>query len=270
MVACVTAVAGAATPAVETNVFESAVPVVPEGRIDKLVLAQLATLHLQPTLCSDAVFVRRVYLDTIGTLPTAQEAREFILDPDTRNKRRLLIDRLLAREEFADYWAMKWGDILRIKAEFPVNLWPNAAQAYHRWVRASIAENKPYDQFVRELLTSSGSNFRVGPVNFYRAIQNRTPEGVAAAVALTFMGTRAEAWSKEQLAGMAAFFSQIGYKPTHEWKEENVFWDPLNVSAQVTNCLASDSSLPPTNCVPQVAIFPDGKQIKLPADQDPR
>ena len=70
---------------------------------------------------------------------------------------------------------MKWGDVLRIKAEFPVNLWPNAAQAYHRWVRASIAENKPYDKFARELLTSSGSNFRVGPVNFYRAIQNRTP-----------------------------------------------------------------------------------------------
>ena len=83
------------------------------------------------------MFVRRVYLDVIGTLPTAKEAREFIEDPDTKNKRRALIDRLLERDEFADYWAMKWGDILRIKAEFPVNLWPNAAQAYHRWVRAS-------------------------------------------------------------------------------------------------------------------------------------
>jgi hypothetical protein len=83
---------------------------------------------------------------------------------------------------------MKWGDVLRIKAEFPVNLWPNAAQAYHRWVRASLAANKPYDQFARELLTSSGSNFRVGPVNFYRAIQNRTPEGIAAAVAAVALG----------------------------------------------------------------------------------
>ena len=145
-----------------------------------------------PCLCSDAVFVRRAYLDVIGTLPTAKEARDFIQDPDTKNKRRLLIDRLLERDEFADYWAMKWGDVLRIKAEFPVNLWPNAAQAYHRWVRASIAENKPYDKFVREMLTSSGSNFRVGPVNFYRAMQNRTPEGIAAAVALTFMGSRAD------------------------------------------------------------------------------
>ena len=67
-----------------------------------------------------------------------------------KRKRCALIDRLLERPEFADYWAMKWGDILRIKAEFPVNLWPNAAQAYHRWVRASIADNKPYDAFARD------------------------------------------------------------------------------------------------------------------------
>ena len=73
---------------------------------------------------------------------------------------------------------MKWGDLLRIKAEFPVNLWPNAAQAYHRWIRAN-RRNKPYDKFVRELLTSSGSNFRVGPVNFYRGIRTARPEGIA-------------------------------------------------------------------------------------------
>ncbi len=119
------------------NVFESPVPPVAAGQIDKLVFAKLSSLGIQPVLCSDAVFVRRAYLDVIGTLPTAKEAREFIQDPDTKNKRRALIDRLLERDEFADYWAMKWGDILRIKAEFPVNLWPNAAQAYHRWVRAS-------------------------------------------------------------------------------------------------------------------------------------
>ena len=168
------AVAVVAGPDTGAGIFESSASVTPEGQIDKLVMAKLARLGVQPALCSDAVFVRRVYLDVIGTLPTAKEAREFIADPDAKNKRRLLIDRLLERDEFADYWAMKWGDILRIKAEFPVNLWPNAAQAYHRYVHASIAANKPYDKFVREMLTSSGSNFRVGPVNFYRAIQSRT------------------------------------------------------------------------------------------------
>ena len=252
------------------GIFESSASVTPEGQIDKLVMAKLARLGIQPALCSDAVFVRRVYLDVIGTLPTAKEARDFIADPDTKNKRRLLIDGLLERDEFADYWAMKWGDILRIKAEFPVNLWPNAAQAYHRYVRASIAANKPYDKFAREMLTSSGSNFRVGPVNFYRAIQNRTPEGIATAVALTFMGTRADKWPTNRLAGMAAFFAQIGYKPTREWKEEHVFWDPLNSSAQATNNAPADSATVPSSSAPQVATFPNGKQVKLPPDRDPR
>jgi len=270
MVAALAVLTGAAATNAEFSVFESAVVPTPEGQIDKLALTKLAKLGLQPALCSDAVFVRRVYLDIIGTLPTAKEAREFIQDPDTKNKRRLLIDRLLERDEFAEYWAMKWGDILRIKAEFPVNLWPNAAQAYHRWVLASIAANKPYDKFAREMLTASGSNFRVGPVNFYRAIQDRTPDGIATTVALTFMGTRAERWPTNQLAGMAAFFSQIAYKPTREWKEEVVFWDPLSTSAEACNCASNSQTAPATNSAPQTAVFPDGKRVKLSPDRDPR
>ena len=121
---------------------------------------------------------------------------------------------------------MKWSDLLRIKAEFPINLWPNAAQAYYHWIRTSIRENKPYDRFARELLTSSGSNFRVPPVNFYRAIQSRQPTAIAQAVALALMGARAEKWPPARLAGMSAFFAKIGYKSTAEWKEEIVFFDP--------------------------------------------
>src|ERR1019366_4376379 len=143
-----------------------------------------------------------------------------------------------------------------------------AAQAYHRYVHASIAANKPYDKFAREMLTSSGSNFRVGPVNFYRAVQNRTPEGIAGAVALTFMGTRADKWPTNRLAGLAAFFSQICYKPTREWKEEHVFWDPLDSCSLLTNTAPAGSTLPPATSAPQVANFPDGKQIKLPPDRD--
>jgi hypothetical protein len=284
---------GAAAAETTPNVFESPIRPTPASKLDEIVFARLSTLHIQPVLCSDAVFVRRAYLDVIGTLPTAVEAREFIEAPDAKNKRRMLIDRLLARDEFADYWAMKWGDILRIKAEFPVNLWPNAAQAYHHWVRASIAQNKPYDKFVRELLTSSGSNFRVGPVNFYRALQSRTPEGIAGAVALTFMGSRAESWPKDRLPGMAVFFSQIGYKPTSEWKEEHVFWDPLHSSAVAGNSAPGRASLgvpgkpadsgpqaatpPPVARVPAAApkdaataVFPDGTTIQLPPNRDPR
>jgi hypothetical protein len=264
-----------AMPETPPNVFESPVEAVPAGPLDEIVFDKLSSLGIEPILCSDAVFVRRAYLDVIGTLPTAKEAREFIRDPDVKHKRRALVDRLLERDEFADYWAMKWGDILRIKAEFPVNLWPNAAQAYHHWVRASIAGNKPYDKFVREMLTSSGSNFRVGPVNFYRAIQNRTPEGIATAVALTFMGSRAESWPKGALPGTAVFFSQIGYKPTREWKEEHVFWDPYHVSAlDPKDAPGQAAAGAPKAAVapspPATAVLPDGTKIRLTSDRDPR
>jgi hypothetical protein len=214
------------TGTTKTNIFETVACETPETKIDKIVGKQLSKLGVKPVLCSDEVFVRRAYLDVIGTLPTAKEAREFIQDP-SKDKRLALVNDLLERPEYSDYWSMKWCDILRVKAEFPVNLWPNAAQAYHHWVKVSIRDNKPYDQFVREMMTANGSNFRVGPVNFYRAMQNRTPEGIAATVALTFMGTRVESWkNKEYLPGMSVFFSQISYKPTREWKEEIVYWDP--------------------------------------------
>ncbi len=268
------------------NVFECSSAPTADCQIDKLVFTELARLKIEPVLCSDAVFVRRVYLDVIGTLPTAKEAREFIQN-QSPNKRRALIDYLMERDEFADYWAMKWGDVLRIKAEFPVNLWPNAAQAYHRWVRASLAENKPYDQFAREMLTASGSNFRVGQVNFYRAIQNRTPEGIAGAVALTFMGARVESWPSNRVADMAVFFSQIGYKPTSEWKEEHVFWDPLGFSTvagnsapgraaitaigQASNSVAQPAIPARTNSAPRYeTTFPDGTKVTLSPEQDPR
>lgn len=269
-------------------VYESTAPVTPAGEIDRLVMARLAPLGVKPVLCSDSVFVRRAFLDIIGTLPTAEEARAFI-DDAKPEKRRALIDHLLQRDEFAVYWAMKWSDLLRIKAEFPVNLWPNAAQAYHRWVMTALADNMPYDQFVRELLTSSGSNFRVGPVNFYRAMQSRTPDGIASAVALTFMGVRTDAWKPEKLAGMARFFAQVGYKPTSEWKEEYVFWDPVGTHTQAGNIAPGKASIDEigkpaapaqgvtlaaegTPALPATgeAVFPDGTKVKLSDERDPR
>jgi hypothetical protein len=240
--------AAAATP------FEGRTSPTWKDRIDELVFDRLANLGIQPANpCSDAVFVRRAYLDVIGTLPAAYEAREFILSKEP-NKRSLLIDRLLERDEFADYWAMKWCDLLRVKAEFPINLWPNAAQGYYHWIHTSIRDNKPYDQFARELLTASGSNFRDPPVNFYRAMQNREPAGVAQTVALTFMGTRAEKWPTNRLTGMAAFFSLIGTKATGEWKEEILFFDATKR----------------TNDLWRSAVFPDSTLAALSTERDPR
>lgn len=208
-------------------------PLAANNHVDELVHAKWQVLGLPPAeLCSEQEFFRRVYLDVTGTLPKAAEVRAYLADPDPR-KRSQLIDRLLASEEFADYWAMKWCDLFRVKSEFPNTLWPNAVQAYHRWVRMSIAGNKPYDQFVRELLTATGSNFRVPPANFYRAFQKKDPQSVAEVTALTFMGLRlgcarchghpTENWSWDDNLGLAAFFAQLKYKATMEWKEEIVY-----------------------------------------------
>ena len=147
---------------------------------------------------------------------------------------------------------MKWCDVLRVKSEFPINLWPNAVQAYHHWIRASLQQNMSYDKFARALLISSGSNFRSPPANFYRAVQSRDPSTLAQAVALTFMGSRASRWPKGQLDGLAAFFSRVGYKTTAEWKEEIVYFDADKAKA------------------PAEGTLPDGTVVKFNPDQDPR
>ena len=235
----------------QTALFESPGKVTPRGRIDTLVFRRLKSADIEPAkLSSDAVFVRRVYLDVIGTLPTAQEARTFLLDDDP-DKRAKLIDRLFEHDAFADYWAMRWCDLLRVKSEFPINLWPNAVQAYHRWIRTALKQNMPYDGFVRELLTSSGSNFRVPQVNFYRAMQSNEPPALAKAVALAFMGERMTAWPKDRRDGMTVFFSRVGYKRTTEWKEEVVYFD---LTAEATPS----------------ARLPDGTVVKLSEYRDPR
>ncbi len=244
--------AAAETPA---SVYELATAPKPAGRIDELVFARLQALGVPPAHgCTDAVFVRRVFLDVIGTLPTAAETIDFLKDK-APGKRAALIDQLLARPEYADYWGMKWSDLLRVKAEFPVNLWPNAAQAYHHWIVTSLRANLPYDQFARTLLTSNGSNFRVGPVNFYRAVPTKEPTAIARTVALTFMGERAEKWPEARLAAMGAFFTRITYKETGEWKEEIVFFDP-------------NKPQPPGDAPP--AQFPDATPATLKADRDGR
>jgi hypothetical protein len=224
-------------------------------QIDAHVLARLRELDVPPAnLCSDAVFLRRAFLCVIGTLPSEDEARRFLASTDP-DRRRQLIDALLDRGEFADYWSMKWADLLRVKAEFPIKLWPNAAQAYQRWIYASVRDNKPVHHFVRELLVANGSNVREGEVNFYRAMQDRSPRGIASTVALTFLGERADRWPKKKLDGLAGFFAQVAYKSTAEWKEEIVYFDP-----------AADK-----DGLARGAIFPDGKPARLePGRQDPR
>jgi hypothetical protein len=223
----------------------------PVTKLDELVEKGLRARGLEPAAaCSDSVFLRRVYLDVIGTLPEVSAVEVFLKD-ERPGKRAALIDALLERDEYADYWAMRWGDVLRIKSEFPINLWPNAVQAYHRWVRDGLRANKSYDEFARELLTSSGSNFRVPPVNFYRAVQGKEPDALAQAVALTFLCSRLEEWPEDRKDGLVALFSRVAFKGTAEWKEEIVLFDPA-----VTEGLTG--------------MMPDGSTVELSAEQDPR
>ncbi len=250
VVAVFVAASYAAEPAA-VRPFEVPGEFVPFNAIDAHVSAVLRKQGIEPAaLCSDEVFLRRVHLDVIGTLPSPREVRDFLGDRRP-GKRAALIEALLQREEFADYWAMKWCDLLRVKSEFPINLWPNAVQAYHQWIRDAIARNEPYDRFARELLTASGSNFRVPPVNFYRAVQGREATALAAAAALTFMGTRLDRWPEDQRRGLEAFFSRVAYKETAEWKEEIVYLSPKATR-------------------PLDAVFPDGTRVRILPGEDPR
>jgi len=206
------------------------------NKIDELVVAKLKRLGIPPSgLCTDQEFLRRVYLDVLGLLPAPEEARAFLADADP-HKRGKLIEALFAREEFNDFWAMKWGDLLRLKSEYPVRLWPKGVTTYYRWLRECVAANQPYDQFARELLTATGSNFRRGPANFARAISSKDPQTLAETAALIFMGARigcarchahpTENWSVSDSLGLGAFFAKVAYKSTSEWKEEIVYVNP--------------------------------------------
>jgi len=187
--------------------------------IDRLILAKLAQLRLRPSsLCTDAEFVRRAYLDAIGTLPTPTETRAFLADRDPR-KRAKLIDALLERPEYVDYWAYKWSDLLRVNRD---HLGDKGMWAFYGWVRRSVAANKPWDRFVREILTARGPTTGSGPANFYR--MGSKPEEFAETVSQAFLGIRVqcahchnhpfEKWTQADYYRMANFFARVGRKET--------------------------------------------------------
>ncbi|MBP3693233.1 MAG: DUF1553 domain-containing protein [Thermoguttaceae bacterium] len=223
----------------------------PRNEIDSAVLADLARKGIPPArLASDAVFLRRVWLDVTGRVPRMDEARAFLNDPDPE-KRRRLIDRLLESPGYADLWAMRWADLLRVKAEFPINLWPHGAAVYFRWIHDQIRENVPYDSFARQLLMGQGSCFRVPAANFYRAVERREPVELASAAVLTFLGERLDLWPAKERENTAKFFSRVAFKGSAQWKEEIVFQDPRPLD---------DPTL----------TFPDGTQKTAEPNQDPR
>ncbi|MDO4575614.1 MAG: DUF1553 domain-containing protein [Planctomycetia bacterium] len=238
-------------PAPERALFEQDDGLKARNKIDEIVLADLKKKNLQPALlCSDGVFLRRVYQDIVGGIPTPEEARAFLDDP-ALDKRAKLVDHLLSSPRFDDWQTLRWCDLLRVKSEFPINLWPHGAATYYRWLHEAVRTNMPYDQFARALLLGEGSNFRSGPANFYRAVERKEPDVLAEAVAQVFLGSRTDLWPEEKRNALIVFFSRLKYKATAQWKEEIVYRDrtPLE-SNRVT--------------------FPDGTTGEVLPGRDPR
>ena len=185
---------------------------------------------------TDSVMVRRLHLDLAGRIPTKDEAQAYVYSSNP-NKMKSLVEQLLASKDFADYWAMRFCDILRVKSEFPINLWPNAVYVYHARIRAFVENNEPWDAFGRALLTSQGSDFRDAEVNFFRATDKRNPDGWAEAVAQTFLAIPPSELPPARKAEMAAFFENLKIKNTREWKEEIVFTDGPDRRGELCNML---------------------------------
>lgn len=201
----------------------------PANFIDELVFAKQKDLQLLPAaICTDEVFLRRVYLDAIGTLPTADEAREF-LDSKDADKRSRLIDKLLAREEYALFWAMKWADILRGS---PTTISERGVHSFHRYLVKMVAEDRPVTDLARELLTGSGNTLNKPGANFFRVA--RTPEEAAETAAQLFMGVRVqcakchnhpfEGITQTDYFGLAAFFAQVQFKGTQFGLDDEIVY----------------------------------------------
>ncbi len=185
--------------------------------VDHHVFEKLKQLQILPSdVCTDDEFVRRVYLDVIGVLPDAEETKTFLADQDP-NKRAKLIDALLERPEFAEFWALKWGDLLRIRN---VKVSAGGVHKFNRWLVAAWRDNMPYDQFARELLTADGSTFVNPPANYFRTATETND--CTETTSQLFLGIRIqcakchnhpfERWSQDNYYGIGAFFNRVQRK----------------------------------------------------------
>jgi hypothetical protein len=240
----------------------------PRNFIDELVDQKLAQLNLPPSPpCDDATFLRRASLDTIGTLPTVDEVKAFLADaaPDKRDR---LIDSLLARKEFIDYWTYKWSDVLMINGTL---LRPQAVKAYYTWLKSQVEKNTPWDELVRQILTATGSSFENGATNFY-ALQ-QSPEEMTENACQAFMGLSIgcakchnhplEKWSNDQYYAMANLFARVKAKG---WGGE-----PRNGDGQRTVYVATSGELvQPRTGKPQPPTPLDGDPVAFDDPSDRR
>ena len=237
--------------------------------IDDLAYKHFQNLGLFPSqLCTDAEFLRRAKLDAIGRLPSPEEVCAFMAD-NSADKRQRAIARILEEPAYADYWADKWADLLRPN---PDRVGVKSVFVLDQWLRASFRANKPYDQFVREILLAEGSNHRDGPAVVYR--DRREPPELTTMFSQLFLGTRLECakchhhpnekWSQDDFYQFAAFFGPLkqkgaGLSPPISGGRETFFFSPKSgeVKHPVTRVVMSPRP-------------PDGKALEIPDQVDPR
>ena len=209
-------------------------PEVPRNNfIDDLVFAKMKRVNIVPSaLSSDNEFVRRVYLDTIGLLPTLEESARFLdsKDPDKRGK---LIDELMERPEFAEVWATRFSDLFRVGL---LDQRSKGGRIMYSWLRKAMLEDKPYNQLATELITASGNLYFNPTSNFYYITEFSEPENIATNVSQVFLGVRIECarchnhpwekWTQEDFWGFAAFFGRMGVKDTYENDESEITLKP--------------------------------------------
>ena len=237
----------------------------PKNVVDEHVFANLTTLGIPPSpRCDDATFLRRVTLDIGGRLPTEAEATAFLANQDA-DKRDKVIDELLQSPDYADYFANKWTALLKNRRDDASDIVSNFA--FHAWVRDSLLANKPYDQFVRELLGATGTVIGNPPVAWYKRVKDQKQQ--IEDVAQLFLGVRMqcaqchhhpfERWSQDDYYSLAAFFSQVGRKPSSTRGEDLIFHKR---GIAVANNMKTGAPLKP-------AALGDGIP-EIAADEDPR
>jgi hypothetical protein len=216
----------------DETIDQPVTPLPAHNYIDERVAAKLARMRISPSeLCGDAEFLRRVSIDLIGLLPTPEETEAFLADPDP-GKREALIDALLAREEFIDLWAMKWGELLKVRTANQVSY--KALLKYHNWFRERLKANVPFDAIVRDLIRATGGTFENPATNFYQLETNTLL--LAEDVAQVFMGIRVQCaqchnhpfdrWTMDDYYGFAAFFGRVGFKQSPDPREFIIYDRP--------------------------------------------